>query len=562
MRIIHIFLCFFWLLAAHAAPVQPADGTSGTPGSIAIGSGEIIYYAQRGDTLSSIAQRLTTRSGNWAALGKLNRISKDISIPIGAAIVIPADLLPDDPNEGRIIAFSGRVSASAANGAPIQIAPGSIVREGSRLETGGNSFLTLALADQSRISIPSNSRIQLSQLRMARYTKSPRTEVTLLQGRVESRVSPLNRNKGRFEVHSPLSVTGVRGTHFRVALADRRIANEVLNGSVEIGQPDAPATLTLHGGQGNLVGPGGVGRAIELLPAPQLAAAAPVADGTALRFDLLPLAGASAYQIQIATDGDAQNIIAESRAAGLQIRIPGPLADGDYFARISAVDASGLEGMSSIRQFTLPTMLPAVAAAAAAAPAAPAAPAPELNWAPSAGATAYRLRIARDATFHLIVDDLELAGTRYAGAALEPGRYYWQVAPVSVRNGIRTQEPFGKARPLVVAAAPAPPAPFVDSSDRDKLWLRWQAQAGQKYLVQVARDPGFTWLLLSATADSPEIRLTRPAFGTYYVRVQALNPDGSAGRFSPAQAFVVTDHWIIHDGEPFNVKESRLNGAR
>ena len=296
MRIIFILIGFCCLLACRAGAAQPATqppvATSGAPGTIRVGDGQITYYAQAGDTLSSIAQQLTTRSGNWVALGKLNRISKDISIPIGTAIVIPADLLPDEPNEARIVAFSGSVSASAANGAAVRIAPGSVLREGASLTTGANSFLTLALADQSRISIPSNSHVGLSRLRMARYTNSPRTEISILQGRVEARVAPLNFNQGRFEVRSPQSVTGVRGTHFRVAVTEERVGHGVLDGSVALTRPGVTPSLILRQGQGAVISAAGTPTAVDLLPPPQLASA-PAADGAALRFEVLPVAGAS-----------------------------------------------------------------------------------------------------------------------------------------------------------------------------------------------------------------------------------------------------------------------------
>ncbi|HTN65316.1 MAG TPA: FecR domain-containing protein, partial [Burkholderiaceae bacterium] len=318
MRIIFILLGFYCLLTYQTGIAQPVTpppiANSGAPGTVRIGDGQVIYYAQAGDTLSSIAQQLSSRSGNWVALGKLNRISKDISIPIGTAIVIPADLLPDEPNEARIVAFSGSISAIDANGGAVRIAPGSILREGASVETGANSFLTLALTDQSRISIPSNSRIALSRLRMARYTNSPRTEVSILRGRIETRVAPLHINRGRFEVRSPQSVTGVRGTHFRVALADGRVNHEVLSGSVMVNRPGASSGVLLRQGQGAIVGAERAPAAVQLLPAPQLAAA-PVADGASVRFDLVPVTGASAYQVQIATDSEGQDVVAESIGA-------------------------------------------------------------------------------------------------------------------------------------------------------------------------------------------------------------------------------------------------------
>lgn len=493
MRITFISLGFWCGLALLPLVVRAQlPAPAGAPGTITPGTDQITYYAQAGDTLSSIAQKLTARSANGIALGKFNRISKDSNIPIGAAIMIPASLLPDEPNEGKIIAFSGRISATAANGAAIAIAPGSIVREGAELETGGNSFLTLALADQSRLSLPSNSHIKLSKMRMARYTRSPRTEVMLLQGRVESRISPLTPNRGLFEIHTPLSVTGVRGTHFRVASGNQQSANEVLSGSVEVSRPGAPGSLMLNAGQGNVVNAKGLGRAVNLLPQPQLNRGAPSMEGGTLQFDLLPLAGAHAYQVQIATDSDMQNVLAESRSDEPRLKIQ-PLANGSYFARISALDEFGLEGMSGVWKFALPLERPATVAVA-----------------------------ATPAT----------CGNNDADVQTTP------------------------RRPRALTVPPSPGVPFIDGNDRDSLCLRWHAARGQKFLVQVARDPAFSWLLLSARTDSPAIRLPRPPFGTYYARVQEISADGSSGAFSRAQAFVVTDHWVIHDGEPFSVTEN------
>src|SRR3546814_14277458 len=74
---------------------------------------------------------------------------------------------------------------------------------GVKISTGANSFLTLQLSDASRISLPSNSSVELAKLRKTLYTGSPRTEIKLLQGKVVSRVSPLDTNQGNFEISTP-----------------------------------------------------------------------------------------------------------------------------------------------------------------------------------------------------------------------------------------------------------------------------------------------------------------------------------------------------------------------
>ncbi len=456
------------LLLALASGAPLAWAAPASPGSITVGPAGITYFARAGDTLSSIAQQLTARPENWQALGKLNQITKESNIPIGAAILIPAELLADEPSEASVTAWSGTIMLERPDGTAAVIGLGSKLSEGMLIDTGNNSFLTISLPDASRISLPSNSRVKLAKLRVTRYTKSPRTEVMLLRGRVESQVSPLESNKGRFEVHSPRSVAGVRGTHFRVRMVGDGIANEVLSGSVAVGRDKQPASLMLAAGKGNIIDASSVGAAVDLLPAPQLAGSGTQANHPSAKFALTPAAGAHGYHLQIATDPKAQNILAESVSTDSSMKLP-DIEDGDYFVRVSAIDKYGLEGLAETHAVTLKGR---------------------------------------------------------AGKAAAPG------------------------------------APFVADSGDKNITLRWPAQSGQKFMLQVARVPDFTWLLFTNHTAMPEARLPRPAFGTYYARVQTVNADGSASPYSPASSFIVTDQWVINDATPASVQEIRSGAPR
>ena len=80
MRITLQKLMLVLALAIGQAPIVWAAASVAAPGSITVQSSGITYYAQAGDTLMSIAQRLTTKTGNWVALGTINRINKDSNI--------------------------------------------------------------------------------------------------------------------------------------------------------------------------------------------------------------------------------------------------------------------------------------------------------------------------------------------------------------------------------------------------------------------------------------------------------------------------------------------------
>ncbi|RJG02277.1 FecR domain-containing protein [Noviherbaspirillum sedimenti] len=455
--VLQFFLMLFLASGLPAASANPANAEQ-----ITVNRASIVYATRAGDTLMSIAERFTTRIDNWHALSKTNNIGSDTAIPIGTPITIPADLLQDEPSEARVIALSGSITASSQEGKQLLLGLGAKITEGMQIDTGNNSFLTLELPDQSRISLPSNSRIRIAKLRMARYTKSPRTEILLLNGKIESRVAPLEQNKGRFEVRTPMAVAGVRGTQFRVGFGANGMATEVLSGKVEVARPNSRDKQNLHGGQGNITNARTVGKPVELLPTPQLAGAPVRQDQNGAQFVLTPVAGAQAYHVQVATDQEAKNIILEGHAKGTRMKLDG-LPNGSYYARVSAIDKLGLEGPASTHAFTL-----------------------------------------------------------------------------------------GAAQPA--ASGPAPAAPTVEAGESRQLALRWNGAPGQQFLVQVARDPAFSWLVYTSKTTAPEARFPRPAFGTYYARVQVNNPDGSASPYSAAQPFVVTDQWIIHDGNPINAR--------
>lgn len=482
--------------AATAAPAMTnAPGTSlaprlsratATPGSVTIGDASITYIARAGDTLISIARQYTERGSNWIALGKLNRIDKDSSIPIGTAILIPAELLGDTPSKATVVAMTGTIDAITADGTSTKLSLGATVLEGTQLETGGNSFLTLALPDHSRISLPSNTRVRFAKLRTARYLNSARTEVLLLRGQVESRVAPLEATRGRYEVRTPLSVAGVRGTHFRVGFVEAssptRIATETLEGKVAVAHsigPSGPDGLVLSAAKGNITDSRTVGPAVDLLPAPHLnpSPGSTGAEFPAARIAVQAVTGARAYHLQIAADAQAMQLLAESRSNSPTLAIAN-LPDGNYYARLSAIDGLGLEGLPAIQAITL----------------------------------------------------------RAASG----------VADSASNSSI---------------GASTLTAPYVAGSNDKSVTLRWNQPTGQTVRLQVARDGEFTYMVWArvAAAGETQLQLPRPAFGTYYARVQLLDASGGVRNSSAAQSFIVTDQWIINDGNPVGVRQSRAS---
>ncbi|MEO6920129.1 MAG: FecR domain-containing protein [Collimonas sp.] len=545
MRSTFTKLALLALLSASSSPLFAAPPALDQD-ALQVGAATITYRAQLGDTLSVIADQLTGNKSNWAQLAKLNRIGNDRTIPIGTAIIIPVSLLPDDPSTAQVAAMSGNIDATGADGRAIDISIGTTLTEGTIINTGNNSFLTLSLPDQSHIALPSNSQVKLSKLRTARYTKSPRTEITLLKGRVESKVSPLEKNKGRFEVHSPLAVAGVRGTDFRVDLVDGRVLTEVLSGGVAVAKKDKPAALTLHAGQGNITNTKGIGKAVALLPQPEFTGRPQLQERPTLRFTVSPVGGASGYRAQVATDANLGNIVSEAESGTPDIKING-LEDGKYFVRITALDQSGLQGKPLIAAFTLKAR-----------PEPPFSIEPKNKsrsenlvfiWAEVSNAQAYHLQVASDAGFnHVVIDEAALSAPQFTAGKLPLDAYYWRVATIVDKAGVRDQGPYGDPQAFSLLQALQIPK-IADAIDGD-LSFRWTGEPEQKFVVEIGRDAAFSNLLLTQDTATPEINVPRPASGTYYIRIKAIDPDGYVSPFSPAQKVYIGSRWVTSDGSP------------
>ncbi|GGI18808.1 FecR domain-containing protein [Oxalicibacterium faecigallinarum] len=458
------------LTALLVSAVLLSSAFAQTPGSITTLPSGIVYHAKAGDTLMSIASAYTTRAANWITLGIINNIAKDTGIPIGTPITIPADLLQDEPSEGKVIARNGLVTATYTDGTTGVLNIGNRIVEGVKVSTGTNSFVTIGLPDQSRVSIPSNSNVQITTLRKTLYTASPRVEVALQKGRVLSRVSPLETNKGSYKVRTPLSVAGVRGTEFRVRLGDKEVATEVLDGRVLASLQREDNGRLLPRAKGNITTRTSLGPTVDLLAPPQLADM-PYRFGEHAHFAFMPLPNAVSYHVELAHDSEMLDLIAEGSGKAGDVILEN-IAEGNYFARLTAIDPLGLEGMP-------------------------------------------------------------------------------RVMAVTIRDRVKPQ-----------TYTPAQPAPTVASSNPQELLLRWPGSATAKYNVQVARDSEFSWLTYNASVTGNEVRFPRPSFGTYFARVQSINPDGSGNAYSFAQTLIVTDQWIINDGQPLRPKSPANSASR
>ncbi|ALK30318.1 peptidase M23 [Burkholderia plantarii] len=406
--------------------------TGGTAHTIAT----VPYVTNEGDTLYEISTRYLQGPDDWRLVARLNGVPAPKRLRRGVVIRLPAARLRRERLTARVIALHGAVERAGRDGAFAALGAEATLSEGDRLRTGHDGFVTLELTDGTHLSLPPDSQIDVAMLRRTVLTDVFERELELRRGSVDSEVTHLKKPDDRFQIRSPSVVAGVRGTHFRVDYdADGQALTrvEVLDGTVGV-EPDAPragrrraakpgATL-VHANFGSVTGADGqVGAPVPLLDAPRLAKPGNVQDDAQVGFEIVPLDGARAYRVELASDAGFLDLLREVQSDAPGVRFA-DLPDGSYFVRIAALDANGLEGQGRVygferRRFGLSTE------------AGPAADGYAFRWNPggaTAAVTHYRFILSASRELaDPIVDQPGLTDARIVVAHLPPGDYYWTV---------------------------------------------------------------------------------------------------------------------------------------
>lgn len=328
--------CASLLALAGAAPAlaQPigADGD------------DFLYRVTQGDTLLDLAGRYTATPQNWPTLQQLNNVADTLALPIGQTLRIPFSMIPEVPASASVVHASGQVMV---DGRPVK--EGEQLPEGSTLTTAPGSFVALQLADGSTLTVPGNSSIAIERLQTFEGTGLTDTILSVENGSVESMVAPEKTGVGRFEIRTPVAITGVRGTRLRVHADNTGAQTEVIHGVTHLGASHSGQAM-LETGQGVVTSDAGVMGSVRNLPAaPQLSE--PIRGPQGWQVDFEPVPGAVAYLVRVADDPQGYRLRSSQRyASAHEVRFSahGP---GTRHVLVRAIDAEGLMGPDASQPF-------------------------------------------------------------------------------------------------------------------------------------------------------------------------------------------------------------------
>jgi hypothetical protein len=411
-------------VAAHAAAIAPAQPQN-----------DVVWYAiRRGDTLYGLSQSFLVPERRWEALLRLAAIRDPKRLPVGRKLRIPRTWLRFKVEPARLAGYRGTVSLSMS-GRAIAPSAGIAIGEGAEITTAGNSFATLMLADRSQVVIPSQSRVRVRELRRILLTGAIDYRIDVEQGRLETRVTPLEQPSGRYQIHTPISMTAVRGTEFRVSFEDKRraAATEVLAGTVSFSPSERETGLRLERSFGATLDGEGESRVEKLLTAPDLEEPPALQTKDAVEFRVRKLEGSLRYRIVIAADAGFIDNVAEQFSDDGAFALA-DIPNGNLFVRVSAIAPSGLEGMA--QSYSFQRRLASIRGTVE-----PGDDGYRFRWTGAGGGVRrYRFQLRRDTPQGaLVVDEVALARDTLTLRRLKAGVYYWRVGLAQLEDGDVTE---------------------------------------------------------------------------------------------------------------------------
>lgn len=337
IRSLSVFALLALLFAGLLAAAPAFGQASGARGEY------FTYRFQPGDILLTLSQRFTQNQENWKTIREINGIADQYKIPVGFELKIPFSMIDEIPATATVSYLRGH---AYLNGLPLR-ETGQQISEGAVITAGPNSNVTLTLPDNSKVLVPADSTVTARRLRSFSGTGYLDTIFTVDKGEVQSHVNPGGEGIGRFEIHTPVSITGVRGTILRAGkLEDKGAYSAIVKGHADFSQSGASSVTPLASNQGLVSDSLGRPQAARsLLPPPVLHPVSGPSHSIRLSFD--PVPGAVAYQVVLAEDAEGYNVLWTRRITDSSISLPA-VRNGTVYALVRSVDDQTLTGRDAV----------------------------------------------------------------------------------------------------------------------------------------------------------------------------------------------------------------------
>ncbi|MDD2463160.1 MAG: FecR domain-containing protein [Desulfobulbus sp.] len=496
----------------------------------------IPLHVKAGTNLIHLARDYCRDRNDWHEIARINQLNEPYLILKDTFLQVPSSLLVLEKLSATVASVHGQVGRVVGKQI-VEVHKGERLFPGQTVVTGSNGYTHLILPDHTYTRIEPDSQLTLNYL-LRLKDGNVKADFSLSQGRVIHWVRDKLKANETFQTRTPIVLTGIRGTEFRLkTLGDDANNVETLRGRVTVSSS----------GQSRVIGPG-QGIRIEAGNPPQQPQALPEPPHKVPIEPLyrsLPVviaapahAKAKALRLRITSDQLAQATLFDQDAAPGGRFVVSNLPDGAHFASLSAIDKENFESqVVGPLPFNVRTVPPN-----------PVISSPKtgttlwgkqgtIQWLESEQVAHFELQLAHDPSFSRLIETKEVTEARYTSPELPPGTYYFRVKTVAP-DGFNTLY----SVPVQWKLAPAPEMKGVEGTANIRPTLQWPVMAeGWTYDLQIASDKNFTNLVvdrqsLPTTAFTLEDRLVA---GKYWVRLRGVENGQVASPWTPSQTMTI-----------------------
>ena len=239
------------------------------PGRVAASErGEVLIpiHVAAGTNLIHLARDYCHTPGDWRRIAAINKLAEPYLIIRDTTLQVPLSLLIVEPLTARVAAVNGPVSLHTADGRTSPLHTEDTVAAGQTVVTGPDGYTHLILPDNTYTRVEPDARFTIAYLfRLADGTI--KADFGLERGSLVHWVRQKLRANDTFRTRTPIAVTGIRGTEYRLK-TEAAEANtvETLRGRVQVAA--GGRTVALTAGQGTRVRAGAAPERVRALPAP------------------------------------------------------------------------------------------------------------------------------------------------------------------------------------------------------------------------------------------------------------------------------------------------------
>ncbi len=491
----------------------------------------------KGANLIKLARKYCRNRHDWKTIAELNELSPPYLIIEKQVLQVPLNLLKATNFSAKVISLNGEVYKRKGDRTIGEINKNDSLLPGETIVTGAGSYAHLAFPDHRYTRIAPHSELTINYLVRLADNKL-KVELLLEKGRITHKIKRKLKQNETFKTRTPVSVTGVRGTEFRLKMADAKTnITETLHGTVNL--QAGGLALNLDKGLGSKVIKDNPPTPPVKLPSP------PASLQLEPVYKQLPVSilapehtKANSIRLRITRDKQGEKTLLEQQKEPGKKFMLAALEDGTYYCFLTAIDNQGFESLASgpypLKIRTIPgapliseprnktrTFEPSI----------------PIVWLKSEHAKGYKIELASDSDFSTVVDSKELSQTDYKTPQLEPGRYYFRVQAIAP-DGFRSLY----SSPLVFEIAkPSKLAPITGSPE-DGLTLQWSAaEDGITFELQVGFRGDFGNPLISEKGLKQSSYTIKSYLepGNYHIRVRSVLPDGQKSPWSSPQTFTI-----------------------